>query len=225
VVSFTPRPIYPRGKSRDTHWIEGLLAQDPVWTTWRGENLAPLWTRTPFVRPARSHSSYRLRHPGSRCSVVVIVNMSRIFLHFLGPGFVGLAVRLFVEAGSILRPAAKSNNFEDATLTFRVHILVRVCVCVYVCVCMCVCVCVCVCVCARARVRPCICVWGTYNLNIALQNLSRTVRGDCHWHSSHVIIAFVLHLFSPTVLTKITDSSRWSYLELHPSPGGTPVHF
>jgi hypothetical protein len=38
VVSFTPRPLYRRGKSPGTHWIGGCVGPQPGWTTWRTEN-------------------------------------------------------------------------------------------------------------------------------------------------------------------------------------------
>jgi len=32
VVSFTPRPIYPRKRAPGTHWEEGGWAPEPFWT-------------------------------------------------------------------------------------------------------------------------------------------------------------------------------------------------
>jgi hypothetical protein len=45
VVSFTSRPLYPRGKSPVTHWIGG-------WTRWRKTKIpAPAGNRTPVIQP------------------------------------------------------------------------------------------------------------------------------------------------------------------------------
>jgi hypothetical protein len=67
VVSFTARPLYPRGKSPDTHWIGGWVdpraSLDDVekrkFLTLPGLKLRPLSC------PARSQSLYRLHYPGS----------------------------------------------------------------------------------------------------------------------------------------------------------------
>jgi hypothetical protein len=63
VVSFTPRPLYPRGKSP-------LYPLDRRLGGPHGEVkiLAPTGTRTPTLgRPASRQSLYRLRYPGSTC--------------------------------------------------------------------------------------------------------------------------------------------------------------
>jgi hypothetical protein len=67
VVSFTPRPLYPRGKGPGTHliggWMDPRAGLDDVekrkFLTLPGLELRPLG------RPARSRSLYRLRFPGS----------------------------------------------------------------------------------------------------------------------------------------------------------------
>jgi hypothetical protein len=43
VVSFTPRPIYPRGKSPPLvpTGLEAGWAPEPVWTRWTGQNSCP----------------------------------------------------------------------------------------------------------------------------------------------------------------------------------------
>jgi hypothetical protein len=47
VVSFTPLPLYRRGKSPGTHWIGGwVYPPQPVWRIQRSENLEPTRTRT-----------------------------------------------------------------------------------------------------------------------------------------------------------------------------------
>jgi hypothetical protein len=65
VVRFTPLPLYPRGKSPDTHWIGGCVGlraglddvERAKFLTLLGLELRPLG------RPARSQSLYRLRYP------------------------------------------------------------------------------------------------------------------------------------------------------------------
>jgi hypothetical protein len=63
VVSFTPLPLYTRGKSPGTHWIGWV---DPSADVEKRKLLTQpgleLW---PLCRPARSQSLYRLRCPGS----------------------------------------------------------------------------------------------------------------------------------------------------------------
>jgi hypothetical protein len=54
VVSFTPRPLYPRGKSP-------LYPLDMRWTTWRKFLTLPGLEPRPLGRPAHSQSLYRLR--------------------------------------------------------------------------------------------------------------------------------------------------------------------
>jgi hypothetical protein len=38
VVSFTPRPLYPRERPPGTHCIGGWWTPETVWTTWRSEH-------------------------------------------------------------------------------------------------------------------------------------------------------------------------------------------
>jgi hypothetical protein len=72
VLSFTTRPLYPRGK-RPRYPLDGRggagWAPEPVWTRWWRENFpAPAGngTREPRPdRPARSRSLYRLSYTGS----------------------------------------------------------------------------------------------------------------------------------------------------------------
>jgi hypothetical protein len=40
-TSWRTRPLYPRGRSPRTHWIEVGWNPEPVWTTWRRENSWP----------------------------------------------------------------------------------------------------------------------------------------------------------------------------------------
>jgi hypothetical protein len=68
VVSFTPRPLYPRGKSPRYPLDRRLGGPQPVWTILRRENSWPppgLELRS-LGHPARSLSLYRLLYPGSR---------------------------------------------------------------------------------------------------------------------------------------------------------------
>jgi hypothetical protein len=60
VVSFTPRPLYPRGKSSPCP-LEG----EPVWTTWRKFLILPGLELRPLRRTVRSQSLYRLHYLGS----------------------------------------------------------------------------------------------------------------------------------------------------------------
>jgi hypothetical protein len=79
VVSFTPRPLYPRKKGPRTHWIGG-------WVDLR-TGLDDVEKRKFFLRsglelrllgcPARSQSLYRVRYPGSL-----------LFCHVLSVSFV-----------------------------------------------------------------------------------------------------------------------------------------
>jgi hypothetical protein len=67
VVSFTPQPLYSRGKSSITHWIGSL--DDPTTGLDDTENrqfltLQGLELRS-LSRPARNQSLYRLCYPGS----------------------------------------------------------------------------------------------------------------------------------------------------------------
>jgi hypothetical protein len=62
VVSFTPRPLYPRGKSHSNHWIRVGWTPEPIWTTWRSENSCPYRDSNSdplIVQPVAS------RYPGS----------------------------------------------------------------------------------------------------------------------------------------------------------------
>jgi hypothetical protein len=73
VVSFTPRPIYPRGKSRarNTDCIGGWVGSKPVWFALddvERRKILPLPGHhlRPLDRPAgMAQSLYRLRHAGS----------------------------------------------------------------------------------------------------------------------------------------------------------------
>jgi hypothetical protein len=69
------RPLYPRRKAPGTHWIgsvglrTGLASVEKrIFLPLPGLELRPLG------RPARSHSLYRLRYPGSQCSNVKFLN-------------------------------------------------------------------------------------------------------------------------------------------------------
>jgi hypothetical protein len=65
VVSFTPRPLYPRGKSPQ-YPLDVRLCGPQSQSGRRGEEkiLDPTGTKTrPLGRPARSQSLYRLRYP------------------------------------------------------------------------------------------------------------------------------------------------------------------
>jgi hypothetical protein len=67
VVSFTPLPLYPRGKSPGTHWIGGWVDPRADMDDMEKYKFLPqpgLELR-PLGRLARSHSLYRLRYPGS----------------------------------------------------------------------------------------------------------------------------------------------------------------
>jgi hypothetical protein len=79
VVSFTPRPLYPRGRSPGTHWIGGWLyprggleevEKRKLWTLSRLE-------LRPLGRPARSQSLNRLRYPGSLPTVYRIKKVKK----------------------------------------------------------------------------------------------------------------------------------------------------
>jgi hypothetical protein len=67
VVSFTPLPLYPRGKVPGTDWVRGWVdprvalndVEKRTFLTLPGLELRPLG------RPARSQSLYRLRYPRS----------------------------------------------------------------------------------------------------------------------------------------------------------------
>jgi hypothetical protein len=63
VVSFTPRPLYPRGKS-SRYPLDRRMGRSQDRPERRGEKkILPPRTRT----PACSHWLYRRRHPGSLC--------------------------------------------------------------------------------------------------------------------------------------------------------------
>jgi hypothetical protein len=77
VVSFTPRPLYPRERDPGPHWIGGWV--DPRvglddMEKWKFLTLSGLELR-PLGRPASSQSLYRLRYGGSlrkvrRCKTI-----------------------------------------------------------------------------------------------------------------------------------------------------------
>ena len=67
-VSTTPRPLYPRGKTRYTLYRRLSGVQGPVWTG--AANLVPsTGIRSPY-RTARSESLYRLSYPGPSVTTV-----------------------------------------------------------------------------------------------------------------------------------------------------------
>jgi hypothetical protein len=67
VVSFTPRPFYPREKSPGAHWTGGWVdpraGLDDVEK--RKFLTLPELELRPLDRPARNQSLYRLSYPGS----------------------------------------------------------------------------------------------------------------------------------------------------------------
>jgi hypothetical protein len=69
-VSFTPRPLYPRERAPGTHciggWVDPRAGLDMA--KWKFLTLPGIEPR-PLSRPARSQSLYRLRYPGSMCSL------------------------------------------------------------------------------------------------------------------------------------------------------------
>jgi hypothetical protein len=81
VVSFTPLPLYPRGKS-PRYQLDRILGEPQSPSGRRGEEkiLDPTGTRTPNPRSS-SQSLYRLRYPGS--SVITQSKFFRSYLHFL----------------------------------------------------------------------------------------------------------------------------------------------
>jgi hypothetical protein len=62
VVSFTPLPLYPRGKEPPVHIEqEAGWAPEPVWTLWRREQSCIAWNRTPVVQPvARCYADWAI---------------------------------------------------------------------------------------------------------------------------------------------------------------------
>jgi hypothetical protein len=67
VVSFTPRPLYPREITPGTHWTEGWVGPRTGLNDVEGRKILPppgLEFR-PLGRPAGIQSLYRLRYPGS----------------------------------------------------------------------------------------------------------------------------------------------------------------
>jgi hypothetical protein len=67
VVSFTPRPLYSRGRTPVLILKEAGCAPESVWTRWRRENSQspPVIEPRSSYRPARSQSLCWLRYPGS----------------------------------------------------------------------------------------------------------------------------------------------------------------
>jgi hypothetical protein len=64
VVSFMPRPLYPRGKSPGTHWIGGWVDPRAGLDMKRRKFLTlPGLELRPLGRLACSQSLYRLRYP------------------------------------------------------------------------------------------------------------------------------------------------------------------
>jgi hypothetical protein len=92
VVSFTPLPHYPRGKSFGTHWIGGWVdhrAGLDNMKKWKFLTLPVLELR-PLGRPASSQSLNRLRYPGSwylsmllkmstKCKIIIIVIYCHVY--------------------------------------------------------------------------------------------------------------------------------------------------
>jgi hypothetical protein len=73
VASFTPRPLYPQGKSPQ-YPLDRRLGGSQCRSLRRGEEkiLDPIGTRTLTLgRPAFSQSLYRLRYPGSYCCLAL----------------------------------------------------------------------------------------------------------------------------------------------------------
>jgi hypothetical protein len=79
VVSFTPRPLYPQGKSP---WqpLNRRLGGPQNWSGCCGEVkiLDPTWsqTPTPVIQTIASHSLYQLHYPGSLNYILPIKNMT-----------------------------------------------------------------------------------------------------------------------------------------------------
>jgi hypothetical protein len=67
MVSFTPQPLYPRGKSPDTHWIRGWVGRRAGLDNLEKRKFLtlPRLELRLLGRPARSQSLYRLHYPGS----------------------------------------------------------------------------------------------------------------------------------------------------------------
>jgi hypothetical protein len=65
VVSFTPRPLYPQGKSPRTHWLGGLVDHRAGLNDMEKILAPPELELRPLGRPASSQSLYRLSYPGS----------------------------------------------------------------------------------------------------------------------------------------------------------------
>jgi hypothetical protein len=67
MVSFNPRPLYPRERTPGTHciggWVDPRVGLDNM-VKWKFFTLPGLEPR-PLSRPASSQSLYRLRYPGS----------------------------------------------------------------------------------------------------------------------------------------------------------------
>jgi hypothetical protein len=83
VVSFTPRPLYPRGKSTGTHWIGGSINPRDGLVDFENKKflILPGLELRPLRRLDRSQSLYRLRYPGTSISVRHIsILSSHLFL-------------------------------------------------------------------------------------------------------------------------------------------------
>jgi hypothetical protein len=59
VVIFTPLPLWPRGSSSGTDWIEAGSAPEPVWTISRREKGCPYRKSNPG-RPARNYTDWAI---------------------------------------------------------------------------------------------------------------------------------------------------------------------
>jgi hypothetical protein len=84
VVSFTPRPLYPRERALGIHciggWVDPRAGLDHMekWKFLTPPGLEP----RPLSRPARSQSLYRLRYPGSLTATQFIFKLE-YFVVFL----------------------------------------------------------------------------------------------------------------------------------------------
>jgi hypothetical protein len=96
VVNFTPRPLYPRGKSPGTHWIGGWVdlraglddVENRKFLTPPGLELRPL------RRLILSQSLYRLSYPGSLCH---FANIHMYILHDVAPSCLGALLLVHLQ--------------------------------------------------------------------------------------------------------------------------------
>jgi hypothetical protein len=84
VVSFTPRPLYPRERASDTHWIGSWV--DPkagLDDVEKRKFLTPPGLEIrPYGLPARSESLYRLRYPD--CAIPAVYNGKYLLTDVIG---------------------------------------------------------------------------------------------------------------------------------------------